>query len=208
MPHINLLPWRETITKERQIRFSIATGTALALTAATMLGVHLYIEGLISYQQRRNQFLEAEIKKVMEQIEEIKTLTKKKQRLVDRQNAIQNLDAERPKVVHLFDEIVKQVPEGVYFTSMEQKKDVITLKGVAQSEARVSTLMKNIEKSEWLKNPSPKEIKSSDEFGKDGKTKRSASTFELQMTQKSPVGEEEESGATTKSTPPKPGDKK
>jgi type IV pilus assembly protein PilN len=196
MPHINLLPWRETITKERQTRFAAAAGASVALTAAVILGVHLYIEGLISYQQRRNQFLEAEIKKVEEQIKEIETLQKKKQRLVDRQNAIQNLDAERPKIVHLFDEVVKQVPDGVYFTSMEQKKDIVTLKGVAQSEARVASLMRNIESSEWLKEPFPKQIKS-EEIIKDSKNRRSISTFELQMTQKMPKSEEGDSSTSS-----------
>jgi len=203
MPHINLLPWRETITKERQTRFGAATGTALALTAAAMLGVHLYIEGLISYQERRNQFLNAEIKKVEEKIKEIETLQKQKQRLVDRQNAIQNLDAERPKIVHLFDELVKQISDGIYFTSMEQKKDVVTLKGVAQSEARVSSLMRNVERSEWLKEPNIKEIRT-DETSKDNKNKRSVSTFELQVTQTLPKTEEGESGPAT---PPKTGGK-
>lgn len=197
MPHINLLPWRDTLKKEREIRFGVAAGVALALAGLIALGVHLYMEGEISYQQKRNNFIKAEIKKVEEDIKEIERLQEKKQRLIDRMNVIQRLEANRPKIVHLFDELVKRVPDGVYFTSMKQEGAKVTLEGVAQSDARVSSLMNEIDRSEWMKDPNIIEIRrkeKKDDRNNARKTTRvrTVSNFILEFHQASPKSEEEE----------------
>lgn len=191
MPHINLLPWRDTLKKEREIRFAVICGTSLACAGLVWLGVHFHMEGLISYQESRNNFLKAEIKKVEEDIKAIEELQKKKERLVERLNVIQKLQTNRPQTVHLFDELVRQVPDGVYFTNMKQEKDKVILEGVAQSDARVSSLMINIDKSQWLKEPKIQIIKSGPEQPGDAKVQRSISTFKLEVTQTAPKIEEE-----------------
>jgi type IV pilus assembly protein PilN len=220
MPRINLLPWRESLKKERELRFSIFTGAALVLTALIVLAVHLYMASLISYQQERNARVTAEIKLVEAQIEEIKQVEEEKRRLIDRMNAIQGLETGRPNVVHLFDEVVKTVPDGVFYTEMTQVSEKLTFKGYAQSDARVSSLMTNIEKlcddAEekkrleakefsrcWMKEPRIKVIRAEerDSGTKAGQTtsnKRSVSSFTLEVTQTSPGGTDDKSSSKPK----------
>lgn len=153
MVRINLLPWRDIRRKERERQFySILTGSAV-LMGAIVLYVHLHINGLIDEQNNRNSYIESEIATVEKQIKEIEQLEAEKTRLLARMNVIQKLQSSRPVIVHMFDEIVNTLPEGVYLTSITQKKDVITLKGVAQSNARVSAFMRSIDKSDWLTTP-------------------------------------------------------
>lgn len=197
MSHLNLLPWRETLKREREIRLAVFTGTSLAITGIVVLSAHLFMESLIDYQESRNTYLGTEIKRVEAQIKEIEDLEKKKQRLIDRMNVIQELESNRPKIVHLFDEVVKQLPDGVYFTLLEQKNDKLTLEGIAQSDARVSSLMRNIEKSQWLTNPqiqliAAKEasVNSSTTSTSTSKKNRSVSSFKLEVTQTAPKSDD------------------
>jgi len=193
MPNINLLPWRETLKKERETRFGIITGAALAVTGLIVLAIHLYVAGLISYQQQRNQYLKNKIAEMDKKIEQIKDLAQKKERLIARMDVIQNLEASRPEIVHLFDELVKRVPDGVFFTEMRQEKDKLSLTGVAQSDARVSSLMKNIERSPWLAEPKIIEIVAQEiDSSGDKSIKHSVSTFVLEVKQISPENEDEE----------------
>jgi len=191
MPDINLLPWRDTLKQERQIRFGITTGLALAVTAIVFLGVHLYFAGLIDYQTMRNDYLRAEIKEVEKQIKEIETLQEKKERLIARMQAIQELETTRSQIVRLFDELVIRLPDGVYFKVMEQEKDKVTLEGVAQSDARVSTLMRSLDESEWLSNPTIEYIRTTSLDGADQDSKRTASEFKLSLKQTAPKKEDE-----------------
>jgi type IV pilus assembly protein PilN len=186
MTRINLLPWRDTLKKEREIRFGIITGISIGLALLVILSVHLYMESAISYQKQRNKFLETEIKNAENQIAEIEELDQQKQRLIERMNVIQELEESRPMVVHLFDELVKRIPNGVYFTSMKQKGNKITLEGIAQSDARVSSLMANIESSLWLTNPKIYSIESKEDTNRTLQTKRSLSEFKLEVTQTAP----------------------
>jgi type IV pilus assembly protein PilN len=153
MSHINLLPWREALRKEREVRFFASLGIALGICGLIFLGIHMYIQALIDYQNERNAFLAAEIKRAEEQIKEIKRLEEEKARLFQRMDVIKNLQASRPQVVHLFDELVVTLPEGVYYTSFTQSGATITLTGNAQSDARVSSLMRALDNSAWFKNP-------------------------------------------------------
>lgn len=196
MPNINLLPWRETLKKERETRFAIITGIAVAITGVIWLGVHLYVQSLIDYQQSRNSYLEDEIKIAEKQIKEIEELEKKKEYLINRMNVIQELESNRSRIVHLFDELVTNLPDGVYFTTMKQKDDLITLSGVAQSDARVSSLMRQIEQSDWLGTPRIKHIRTKQESGrkKQDSNARSLSEFELTVKQTVPKEDDESLG--------------
>ena len=114
---------------------------------------HLHVSNLIENQEKRNQFLEAEIKKVDEEIKEIRELQAARAALLARMRVIQQLQLDRTQVVHLFDDLVRQTPEGVYFTSLKQSGKAITLQGNAQSNARVSALMRKLDASDWFATP-------------------------------------------------------
>ncbi len=164
MPQINLLPWREELRKRRQKEFGITAIISVLMMVGVILGVHLYFQGRIDFQKKRNAFLETEITKLDEQITEIKNLKKEKQRLIARTQKIQQLQSGRPDVVHMVDELVMTLPKGVYYTDIVQQGTRLTLKGVAQSNARVSSLMRQLDGSPWLENPALVEIKA-DEKG-------------------------------------------
>jgi type IV pilus assembly protein PilN len=153
MARINLLPWRETLRRERQREFGVAVAGGLIVTVLLGFYVHLHVAGMIDYQNSRNAFLKREIAEVDKKIAEIKDLEKTKARLLARMNVIQQLQASRPEIVHLFDELVTTTPEGVFLTKIEQKGDTVTLFGNAQSNARVSAYMRNVEASQWITNP-------------------------------------------------------
>jgi len=205
MPRINLLPWRDSLKKEREIRFGIIMGIALGITALIFLGIHLFIANAISYQESRNNYLTEQIKEAEAKIAEIKELEQKKERLIERMSVIQELEKSRPQVVHLFDELVKQIPPGVYFTKMAQKGDKITLEGTAQSDARVSSLMSNVETSQWLSHPKIYQIvtKEQQQQEKDKKGTR-VSEFKLEVTQTAPKSETEATPTTPAATPTTP----
>ena len=188
MRRTNLLPWRDTLRKEREVRLSIITGMSLALVGVVVLLVHLYMNNEIAYQQQRNNYLNAEIKKADAKILEIKNLKQRKKRLLERMNVIQDLERSRSDIVHVFDELVKQIPGGVYFTTLIQKGNNIILEGVAQSEARVSSLMVNLANSEWLKDPKIDYIKTQKNLHD---KRRSTSRLKVRFTQTAPKKEDE-----------------
>jgi type IV pilus assembly protein PilN len=157
MPRINLLPWREEQRKERKLAFLVALGVAVLAAMVTTFAFYLLLDSMIAGQQRRNQTLRAQIKLLDKQIEEINSLETEKQRFIARMDVIEKLQRSRPGIVHVFDEIVKTLPDGVYLTGVQQigSGSVKRLKfeGVAQSSTRVSTFMRNIDASQWLRNP-------------------------------------------------------
>ena len=176
MAQINLLPWREELRKEQQRQFLTILGLSAVLMGLIILAVHIQIAGMISNQQSRNDFLKKEITKVEKQIKEINNLAKEKKRLLSRMEVIETLQRNRPEVVHLFDEIVKVMPEGTYLSSMKQSGKSLQLDGMAQSNARVSALMRNIDSSPWLSQPQLQIIQ------KDSKKKSGASDDERSFT--------------------------
>jgi len=153
MPRINLLPWREQQRKERQKNFGIAALTSVIVGLLVIWGANTYLQGMIDYQNSRNQRLKQEIATLDEQIKEIKNLRLKKERLLLRMAAIEDLQRTRPEIVHLFDEMVKVTPEGVYITELTQTGKSLLIKGIAESSTRVSAFMRNIDASAWLSNP-------------------------------------------------------
>ncbi len=187
MARINLLPWREELRKERRARFYTITGIACLLALVVVGMVHLYFEQLISYQNTRNQFLQGQISLLDKKIKEIRDLEKERDRLLSRMRAIEKLQTSRPIIVHLFDALVDALPDGVYLKDLQQKGDMLTIKGVAQSNARVSSFMRNLDDSEWLTHPTLEIIES-------GKSKEGSrlSNFTLRVKQARQQGDGDE----------------
>lgn len=153
MPRINLLPWREELRTQRRNQFLMALGGAMA--AAFVLGVLSWFvfSSLIDSQRDRNEFLKQEIAVLDKQIEEILELEAAKARLLARMEIIEQLQRSRPGIVHVFDELVRVMPDGVVLTEVKQTGRRLEMVGSAESNTRVSALMRNIDKSEWLGNP-------------------------------------------------------
>ncbi len=189
MTRINLLPWRERQRKELQRQFVSIAGGAVVLMGAIIFYVHLHMASLIDAQGARNDFLNKEIAAVEEKIKEIKGLENEKQNLLTRMDVIQQLQTRRPEIVHLFDEFVRNVPEGVYLTGITQNATAIKITGVAQSNATVSMFMRRLDESEWLSNPSLEVIKAN------LKGRVRTSIFTLNVNQTVPLEETTEEGA-------------
>jgi len=153
MPRINLLPWREEERKKRQRDFMIALGGAFVAAVVVTIGTILAFSQMIDHQRSRNGRLESEIVELEKSIAEIDGLEQKKERLLARMEIIEQLQRSRPEIVHLFDEITRQVPEGVFLTGLKQNGIAVELMGIAQSSTRVSALMRQIDGSDWLTEP-------------------------------------------------------
>lgn len=153
MPRINLLPWREAERKQRQRDFGVATGGAVVAGIAVVMVTAFFFSSMISAQEDRNQRLNDEIRELEKSITEIDGLERQKERLLARMEIIEQLQQSRPEIVHLFDELVRQLPEGVYLTGMKQTGSRVEIRGVAQSSTRVSALMRQIDASKWLTDP-------------------------------------------------------
>ncbi len=153
MIRVNLLPHRAEKRKARQVQFIAFSVISLVLAALVVGFVHVAISGQISYQERRNQYLKEEIAVLDKQIEEIKKLREEIASLMARKLVVENLQSTRADVVHLLDQMLRIVPEGVYWKTLKQTGNKINLVGYAQSSARISTLMRSIEESPWLESP-------------------------------------------------------
>jgi len=161
MIRINLLPYREERRKAARKHFAVLAGMTIALGAAIVLMIHGFYANQISAQTDRNEFLKKEIAKLDKEIDEIKKLKDEIQALLSRKQVIETLQGDRAQTVYLLDQLVRQMPEGVYISRMTQRGLRVNLVGFAQSNARVSTLMRNIEASQWLEAPKLNEIKAS-----------------------------------------------
>ena len=156
---VNLLPHREERRKRARTHFAVLAGMSAALGIAIVAAVWFVNLGRIGIQEDRNKFMKAEIAKLDKEIDEIKDVKDKIAALLARKQVIETLQTDRVQTVYLLDELVRQMPEGVFLKSVKQKGPAINLVGYAQSNARVSTLMRNIESSPWLARPSLIEIK-------------------------------------------------
>ena len=153
MPRINLLPWREAQRKERKLAFLVALGVAALAAGVTAFAAFLLYGSMIEAQEHRNNDLRAAIKTLDKEIEEINSLESAKQKFIARMEIIEKLQRSRPEIVHVFDEIVRTLPEGVYLTSVKQNGMKLKFEGIAQSSTRVSSFMRNLDGSQWLRNP-------------------------------------------------------
>jgi type IV pilus assembly protein PilN len=187
---INLLPHREEKRAQQQKALvAMIVSAALAGLAVVIIG-HIMINGMIDHQNRRNDFLKQEIAKLDEQIKEISQLKAKTNALLERKKVVEALQVNRAETVHLFDELARQLPDGMYLKSLKQSGDKLTLSGFAQSSARVSTLMRNIETSKWLKAPRLIEVQAAD------KDKQRVNTFILEAQQTVPAKDQATAQAT------------
>ena len=153
MPRINLLPWREQERKGRRREFLVAAGAAVLAAGVFVVVGKLMYTSWTDAQIAKNELLKKEIVKLDAEIADIQDLENRKRRLVDRMEIIERLQRKRPEIVHLFDELVHTVPEGVYLTQLKENGNKLEIHGVAQSSTRVSTFMRNIDGSVWMDNP-------------------------------------------------------
>jgi type IV pilus assembly protein PilN len=187
MANINLLPWREELRKEKTQQFATVTGFSVILTVSIIALIQFTISSQITYQKKRNKILEDEIAGLDVALKEIEGLEETKEKLLSRMDIIQSLQQKRPQIVHLFDEIVRTVPEGIYLTGIKQSDNTININGVAESNGRVSAYMRNIDSSDWMSTPKLTVIES-----KKGSLR--SSDFVLTTSQSTPKSDEEEQG--------------
>lgn len=165
MIRINLLPHRAEKRRARQVQFAALAVISVALGALLVGFVHVAITTQISYQERRNGYLNQEIAVLNKQIDEIKKLREQTQSLLVRKDAVEKLQSDRSDVVHLLDQMLRILPDGVHLKTLKQTGNKINLAGYAQSNARISTLMRAVEDSPWLDSPSLVEIRASNASG-------------------------------------------
>lgn len=191
MARINLLPWRAERQKERKQQFFVMLGISAAAGLVAWFLINSYYNGQISGQETRNAFLDQEIATVKAKIIEIDALKEKKDKLLNRKKVIEELQSNRSQMVHLFDSLVRTIPDGVILTSIKQNGEKLTLEGRSQSNARVSTYMRNFETSGWMTRPELSVIQA------EGDDKGLPYTFSLTVTLANPNAKQEgEEGAS------------
>ena len=159
MARINLLPWREQLREERKQRFLVAMVAFIGLGAGLVFLAAQYLNTQIENQMARNEFVRKEIAVLDARIKEISELKTKKEQLLERMKIIQDLQGNRPVIGRVFDQLVRTLPDGVYFSSVKMAGKAITIAGAAESNNRVSNLMRNLDASEWLEAPNLSEVK-------------------------------------------------
>lgn len=195
MPRINLLPWREQQRTERKKAFGVGMIGA-GVAAAAVYGAGLLMMGaMIDSQEGRNTLLRSEIKVLDKQIEQINSLEAQKQQFIARMQIIEKLQRSRPEIVHVFDTFVKTIPDGTYLTALTQNDQRFKIQGVAQSSTRVSSFMRSLAASEWLKDPELEVVEN-----KKGNT--TGSDFTLYARQVTTAGEVASTAAASKKKAP------
>ena len=187
MAKINLLPWREERRKELLNDFLTMLGFAAFCAVITIGLVHFYHSQLIDRQDTRIRYIDKRIDEVDKKIVEIKEIEKQKEALLSRMRAIESLQRDRPLIVHLFDELVRSMPDGMSVKKLTQRGSSITIEGEAQSNARVSSFMRKIESSDWLQGAKLKVIKEASVTG----TNKTVNSFTLVFSQLLPKTDQE-----------------
>jgi type IV pilus assembly protein PilN len=198
---INLLPHREERRKRARTHFAVLGGMTAVLGIVIVAAVWFIYQQRIDAQDARNKFLKSEMAKLDKEIDEIKEVKDKIAALLARKQIIETLQADRVQTVYLLDELVRQMPEGVFLKSVKQKGPIVELVGYAQSNARVSTLMRNIESSPWLTNPNLIEIKAATL----GKMRISEFNMKLALKRPTVVDSKDAAKAAPKPAPAKKG---
>ena len=165
MAKINLLPWREQRREARRKEFLAILGAVAGAAAGLTLAAYLLVGAQINDQNDRNDYLKRHIAELDKKVVEIKELQTRRTQLLDRMKVIQDLQGTRPVIVRVFDEIVRTLPEGVYFRQLKRQAGVITILGTAESNNRVSSLMRRLDESDWFANPNLKSVKANPSFG-------------------------------------------
>lgn len=153
MATINLMPWREELRSELKKEFIVLTALVAFLAVAIMFAWKITLDSEIEYQQSRNQHLQQNIAKLNQQVREIADLKKQKAELVARMDVIQSLQGNRPEIVHIFDQIVQTLPDGVFYNDLVRAGKTLTIRGTAESNNRVSSLMRQLDASDWFADP-------------------------------------------------------
>ena len=166
MANINLLPWREELRKEQTNHFVTMLAISLVLTLAIVALIHVNMNQLISHQEKRNKILDQELVRLDVELLKIKDLEETKEKLLSRMEIIQSLQQKRPQIVHLFDELVRTIPEGLHINKINQRGTTITITGLAESNGRVSAYMRNIDSSDWMTSPKLNVIQSKRKDGR------------------------------------------
>lgn len=188
MPRINLLPWRAEQRLKRRNQFFIGVGGAVVAACGVALISNFVMNSIIDNQKARNQILTDEITALDRRIKEIIDLEAKKQRLLARMDIIEQLQRSRPEIVHVFDQLVRTMPDGVNLTAVKQSDQRIEIKGLAESNTRVSALMRNIDKSGWMKDPDLEvvEVKADKRSGVEGIKASEFKVFAKQVSMSAP----------------------
>jgi len=153
MTKINLLPWREIHRKKKQSEFLVLLSIGVAMAGALVIFGRQFMQTKVDGQFARNSFLEREIQALQEELKEINKLESTKDNLLSRMEIVQTLQTKRPQIVHVFHELASLLPNGVFLTSMKTTDSNLSLEGQAESNARVSSLMRQLSSSDWFKNP-------------------------------------------------------
>ncbi len=189
MANINLLPWREEFRQEKKKEFQVQmVGVCVLAGLAAFLWISV-VDGWIDNQRQRNQMLQNEIQILEKQVKEIQELKKKREELIARMKVIQDLQGTRPTIVRYFDEMVRAVPDGVFFNKLQRSGNSLSIEGVTESNNRVSSFMRNLDQSEWFSNPNLKSIRANPSFGEQ------AAEFSLQLQTILPAAHLEDGGA-------------
>lgn len=185
MPNINLRPWREELRAERQKNF-LTTLVVLAVIAGGLVFLWQgHVNSQIEYQSSRNAYLKKSMVELDKKTAEIKELKEKKEKLLSRMKVIQDLQGTRPVIVRVFDELVQTLPDGLYYESLSKKDGLITIKGNAESNNRISGLMRNFENSEWFASPNLKDVSAL-------KSDDSLNHFDMTVLQVAPAADSDE----------------
>ena len=179
MANINLLPWRETRRQERKKQFLLGLGATGVGAVLAVLLWDVMVNAQIDYQQSRNQHLRTHIALLDQEVAEIRDLQRKRNQLIERMRVIQALQGNRPVIVRLLDQLVRTVPDGVFYTSLETKANVVSIEGVAESNNRVSSLMRRLDSSDWLGNPNLDAVQAAPEYGEQATTFKLTVNLEL-----------------------------
>lgn len=185
MARINLRPWREELRAEKQRSFVVMlVGTVIVAGGLGFLW-QAQVNSQIEYQQARNSYIERAMKDLDKQIKEIEELRERREELLARMKVIQDLQGKRPVIVRVFDELVQTLPDGLYYTSLKKTNDRLVVKGMAESNSRISGLMRNFESSDWFADPNLTNVSSAD------KARAGYSQFDMTVLQKAPAEEAE-----------------
>lgn len=158
MANINLLPWRERLREERRQQFLAALALTAGIAALILFGIDRVLVSRIGNQNARNQYLSEQIALLDKEIVEIRQLQQQKRDLTARMAVIQDLQGRRPVIVRLFDELVRTLPEGIYYDRITRTEDSISIEGIAESNSRVSALMRSLDESEWFADPDLRQV--------------------------------------------------
>jgi len=187
MAEINLLPWRDERRAELKQEFLAILGVVVVFAGLILFAVDLIISGQIQYQQDRNAYVQDNITALNKQVEEIREMQRKRTQLLDRMTVIQELQGNRPIIVRILDQLVRTVPDGVFYTSVSARQQLITISGIAESNNRVSSLMRRLDASDWFKDPNLEGVKAEPGYGDQ------ATRFNLTVRLQLPSAGEEES---------------